>query len=351
VIRQVEPSGVGQPERLGQYLEAFHHRLINDTRLFAFHAQAEQTADGRVRLTGYAEFEENRRVVVEYLRRLGFTRIDDRMEMLPSKALGTRLFGVVRAGHVFCFERPGGEVVTECLLGAPLYLLKQTHDGFLLCHGPEGYVGYIRRQAVECLDRQRFLSYVEGPQVWLREDFALPGSDRMPAGARVKLLQVRDSMVTVMLPDGRKASVPRRGCRIDRREPDPRMARVIQNARRLLGTPYRWGGNTSDGIDCSGLVQVAFGAEGIHWPRDSNQQVYLGTLVAVRWDRSRLRPGDTLYFLGRGGMIRHTALYLGGGRYLEAVRPAVRISSFNPDDAGYHAARAAALAFGKRLLE
>jgi cell wall-associated NlpC family hydrolase len=99
------------------------------------------------------------------------------------------------------------------------------------------------------------------------------------------------------------------------------------------------------------VVQVAFGAEGINLPRDSNQQFYLGSLVATRWYRNGLRRGDTLYFLGSHGKIRHTAIYLGDDKYIEAVRPAVQITSFNPEDENYDARRAAAFAFAKRLLE
>jgi cell wall-associated NlpC family hydrolase len=86
-------------------------------------------------------------------------------------------------------------------------------------------------------------------------------------------------------------------------------------------------------------------------PRDSNQQVDLGQLSATRWHRAGLRRGDTLYFLGRDGKIRHTGLYLGEDQFLQAVSPAVRINSFNPEDDNYDAAHRKSFAFAKRLLE
>ena len=95
------------------------------------------------------------------------------------------------------------------------------------------------------------------------------------------------------------------------------------------------------------LVQIAFGAEGINLPRDSNQQVYLGALVATRWYRQGLRRGDVLYFLGRHGKIRHTGIYLGDGNYIESVRPTVRITSFDPEDESYDARRDASFVFAK----
>jgi len=127
--------------------------------------------------------------------------------------------------------------------------------------------------------------------------------------------------------------------------------RVIGNAKQFLKTPYLWGGKTSKGIDCSGLVQTAFAAAGIHLPRDSSQQVYLGRLTATRWQRHTMLPGDTLYFVGRHGKIRHTALYLGDGKYIEAAGGQVRISSLVPNDGGFDRQRSGAFVFAKRLFD
>jgi cell wall-associated NlpC family hydrolase len=118
-----------------------------------------------------------------------------------------------------------------------------------------------------------------------------------------------------------------------------------------LGTRYFWGGKTSQGVDCSGLVQIAYSTVGFNLPRDSYQQFYLGRLTATRWHRAGLRRGDTLYFLGRDGKIRHTALYLGDDQFIQAVVPRVTISSFNREDENYDEDHDKSFAFAKRLLE
>jgi cell wall-associated NlpC family hydrolase len=154
-----------------------------------------------------------------------------------------------------------------------------------------------------------------------------------------------------LLPDGRQFAVPSEACELfDDQIPAP-LERAIANAQRLLGSPYRWGGKTARGIDCSGLIQTAMAGAGIHLARDSNQQVYAGRLTATRWYRDGLRRGDTLYFLGADGRICHTALYLGKNQYLEAVSPEVTITSFDPEDENYDVRRDASFAFAKRVLE
>lgn len=89
---------------------------------------------------------------------------------------------------------------------------------------------------------------------------------------------------------------------------------MIAQALRWLGTPYRYGGTTRRGIDCSSLVQTAFRACGYSLPRTAAQQARIGVAVAP----AQLRAGDRLYFSASGTRIDHTGLYMGDGLFVHA---------------------------------
>ena len=87
---------------------------------------------------------------------------------------------------------------------------------------------------------------------------------------------------------------------------------VASAAESYLGVPYVWGGTSPSGMDCSGLVVLAFSAVGIGMPHFSGAQYAIGTPVPI----SDLQPGDLLFY-GPGGS-EHVSIYLGGGMMVEA---------------------------------
>lgn len=97
---------------------------------------------------------------------------------------------------------------------------------------------------------------------------------------------------------------------------DPAAANdVLFRALGLVGTPYRYGGNTPEGgFDCSGLVRYVFSeATGLALPRQSQA---MAGLKAPKIRRARLRPGDLVFFGKRS--VDHVGIYVGEGRFVHA---------------------------------
>jgi len=99
-----------------------------------------------------------------------------------------------------------------------------------------------------------------------------------------------------------------------------RSSDFVAVAEQFLGTPYLWGGKTSLGLDCSGLVQVSLQAAGIACPRDSDlQELTLGKLSSL----ASLRRGDLLFWQGHVAIARdpETVIHANAHHMMVAIEP------------------------------
>jgi len=94
-------------------------------------------------------------------------------------------------------------------------------------------------------------------------------------------------------------------------------ARVLREAAKLKGTPYRYGGTTTRGLDCSGYTGLVYKRAGKKLPRTSRQQ-YSAT---KHLSRKAARPGDLVFFKSGGGSVYHVGIYAGGNMLWHASRP------------------------------
>ncbi|RSS81230.1 C40 family peptidase [Streptomyces sp. WAC06614] len=90
------------------------------------------------------------------------------------------------------------------------------------------------------------------------------------------------------------------------------LSKVVDFARKKLGSPYVYGASSGNAFDCSSLVQAAYRAAGITIPRTSQEQS--GAYPEVK---GALQPGDILYW-GAKGAAWHVAVYVGGGKFVGA---------------------------------
>jgi cell wall-associated NlpC family hydrolase len=90
---------------------------------------------------------------------------------------------------------------------------------------------------------------------------------------------------------------------------------VLAVAARYLGVPYRYGGTSTSGWDCSGALQYIYAQVGVRLPRTANAQVLSGRRIS----RSEARPGDLVGFPS-GGRYGHIAMYAGGNMMYDAGR-------------------------------
>ncbi|MQS15290.1 LysM peptidoglycan-binding domain-containing protein [Streptomyces kaniharaensis] len=115
------------------------------------------------------------------------------------------------------------------------------------------------------------------------------------------------------------------------------MAAAVAFAESKVGQAYVYGGTGNGGWDCSGLTQAALRAAGVNIPRVAADQAAASTHVSL----DSLQPGDLLFWSnnGKDSGVYHVAIYVGGGKYVEAANPSAgvrmqTIANFAPDFAG-----------------
>jgi cell wall-associated NlpC family hydrolase len=203
----------------------------------------------------------------------------------------------VIAGSVPLRTAPSHEatLLTEALCGELITVYETDEEGWAWGQlKSDNYVGFLPASALltpgapptHKVTALRTLVF-PGPSI------KLPPTDALLLGAQVAVVREQDSFAVTaaggFVPKSHLASVATA-------ESD-----FVAVAERFLGVPYLWGGKTSMGIDCSGLVQVALTACGIKCPRDSDmQESALGKPVSL----AGLQAGDLIFWKGHVAIAR-----------------------------------------------
>ena len=290
---------------------------------------------------------------------------------------------IVKVPRAFLYEEPqfadgsGAyyKVADEIFLGWAVKVLEEK-DGICRIASHYGYEGYVRaEQLLECppealrrrdqegtvsVVRERMADVMEIPKVQGRVLASLTrGSFLTPLEER------KEGYRRVRLADGTEGYVPEKAIkkRLDSdrylyepgwqfhsqslpagEEEESFRRKTAETALSYLGTQYRWGGKSAQGIDCSGLAFMSYFLNGILIYRDASiQEAYPIRQIPAK----SLKTGDLLFFPG------HVALYLGEGKYVHSTGHedsfGCTINSLNPEDPDYRRDLKESLSMAGRL--
>ncbi|WP_314948549.1 C40 family peptidase [Bradyrhizobium cosmicum] len=217
---------------------------------------------------------------------------------------------------------PAAMLMTQALRGERVTVYDRNGEGWAWGQlAADGYVGWLPDAALakpsapptHVVSALRTFAF-PGPSI------KLPPADTLVLGSKITI--AREDGNFAVTPEGtflpKAHLVP-----LDHREPD-----FVAVAERFVGTPYLWGGKSSFGIDCSGLVQVALTSAGIGCPRDSDmQQAGLGRALQSH-DRGSLLRGDLIFWKGHVAIVRDSGTMVHANAHhmatvVEPIEPAL----------------------------
>lgn len=103
-------------------------------------------------------------------------------------------------------------------------------------------------------------------------------------------------------------------------------SKIVSDAKALTGVPYKWGGNTTSGFDCSGFMVYVFKKSGLSLPRTTAEMMKLGTSVS----KNNLKAGDLVFFNTSGKGVSHAGIYIGSNNFIHtSSSQGVMVSSIN----------------------
>ncbi|MGK0365717.1 MAG: cell wall-associated NlpC family hydrolase [Saprospiraceae bacterium] len=340
-------------------------QFVPDRRVDIFDTDIEKTKDGLV-IKGETNIPAAKKLLLQKITAINPNFIDS-IQILPAADLGGETYGVVRLSVCNIRSKPkhSAELATQSTLGSSLRIYKKEGDWYYV-QTPDDYLGWLDKDGFTLMDKTTYDAWMQEEKVIVTAEMAKATigadlasatvSDLLPGNILAKR-GVEGDFEKVAFPDGREAFIPRRfrtdlSAWLENTKPDT--SRIFHIAKRMMGSPYLWGGTSSKGMDCSGYTKQIFFENGILLPRDASQQVRVGEEIKTDTTLVNLLSGDLLFF-GRKATaekkerIWHVAIYLGDGKIIHSAGN-VKIQSLRRGDEDFAEDRLETFVRAKRIL-
>jgi SH3-like domain-containing protein len=234
--------------------------------------------------------------------------------LLCGAAAFAQSYALARLSVVSMRSKPShaAEQISQALMGTPMHVLEQG-AAWSKVQTPDGYEGWIINHSLVFLTDQEFEQWKSANKVMITESYEQHGADRITDLVCGNILVAEGD--SLRLPDGRMILSPVGVMPLNSVGRQFKPYKLVEFAALYYGVPYEWGGLSSKGMDCSGLVRMAYLAQGRILPRDAWQQALQGEAVSV----ADLQVGDLIFFgNAKTRRVTHVGIYAGNGEYVHS---------------------------------
>ena len=353
-------------EKVNSILKEVKEKFAPDKRTAIFDLEVNES-ESKLIIKGETNLPQAKSELEKTLKEVGLNFTDE-IDILPSKDLGNKIYGVINLSVANFRSKPDhpAELVTQAILGTPVKVFNKGEDGYYLVQTPDGYISWLDDDGVEFMNEAEMNDWLSSPKIIYLKEYGFSYSvadvksqtvSDLAAGNLLKIMGEDSDFYLVNYPDGRTAYVKKDEAKLFNdwyNSLNPTGETILKTAYRFMGIPYLWGGTSTKGMDCSGFTKTVYYLNGIVLQRDASQQVNTGELVETNDGWQNLQAGDLLFFgrkadENRKERITHVAIYIGDGDFIHAAGR-VKINSFNPEKSYYSDYRKSGFIRAKRIL-
>jgi len=333
---------------LSQDLQSLQKQFVPDTRVAILKIELKDTLQPIVVISGETDLSDAKLQIIRWLSDKKVSFIDS-IRLLPDSSLGAKTWALatLSVSNIRALPDHTAELVSQALMGTPMKVL-DFNNGWYRVQTPEHYIGWMDTAGLQRVTQKE----LDGWKISNRYLFnCMSGFAYDSPGKKGEVItdlilddlfeveaKVR-GLLKIKIPDGRIAYIRKKDCISwkDWSNQQPNAKAVLTVPRKMMGTPYMWGGTSVRATDCSGFVKQAYYSQGIILARDASQQARYGESIDFN-NKNNLQPGDLLFFGCSAQRITHVGIYLGKGNFIHSSGR-VHISSIVPGDPKYNANR------------
>ena len=300
-----------------------------DTRVAVWSVTADKQGDNSVVLRGKTDNPDAKEALLRGLKAVNIT-YKDSIILLPDATV-EKPWALVSIS-VACLRgepRSGAELVSQAIMGTPVKVL-ECDGGMSRVQTPDGYISYVTDSSLQFLSNNEFSAWKKARRMVVtanlsmvyenpEENIDAAVSDLL-LGNIVEYKGENGGFFFMSLPDGRTGYVKKTDVKdfSEWAKQNFDMQTIERSARRMMGTPYLWGGMSAKMADCSGFVRTAYFSNGIILQRDASQQALTGKKIDPKKWRTEAEPGDLIFIGTKSGKVTHVAMYIGNSKYIHS---------------------------------